>query len=202
MISPGKSFASGIAHVPRQAVQPGFDRRLRLRRTEAVFAPSRRCRRGGRRRARRRRRAGERPDQLALRVEELDGDLVGRLLQVVVDGHAARDGSHRVGRLEEHERSLVVLLRDLPQHVDVVHHVERAAVRRDHQVVVLDGDAVHRRDRQVQLKRLPRAAVVERDVDAGLGAEEQQALPLRVFVDRAREVVRADAVDDLRPGLP
>ena len=67
-----------------------------------------------------------------------------------------------------------------------VHDVERAAVRADDEVVVLDLDAVHRRDRQLQLQRLPGAAIVERDVDAGLGAEEQQPLALRVFANGAR----------------
>ena len=44
-------------------------------------------------------------------------------------------------------------------------------------------------------------AVVERDVDARLGAEEQQSLALGILANRAREVVGRNAADDLRPAL-
>ena len=53
----------------------------------------------------------------------------------------------------------------LPQHVDVVENVEAATMGANDEVALFDHDAVNRRDRQIQPQRLPRRAVVERDVD-------------------------------------
>src|SRR5207249_2684388 len=64
----------------------------------------------------------------------------------------------------------------LPQRLQVVEDPERATVRAEHEVVVLDHEVVDGNDRQVAAKSLPAAAVVERDVRAGLGAGVQQPL--------------------------
>ena len=104
--------------------------------------------------------------------------LSAEILQVVVDHDAARHRPDRISRIEQHQRLFVIVASDLPQHRDVVEDVERPPVRADHQIVVLDLDPVHRRYRQIQTKRLPLRAVVERHVDAVLGAEEQQPLTL------------------------
>ncbi len=74
-------------------------------------------------------------------------------------------------------------------------------MRADHQVVVFDLDAVHRRHRQVGPQGLPLRAIVERHEDPLLGAEEQQTLADLVFTNRARKVVAGNAGDDLRPAL-
>ena len=52
--------------------------------------------------------------------------------------------------------------------------------------MLLDDDPRHRGGGQVVLKRLPVVAVVERHVDGVLGADVEQALPLRVFDDDLR----------------
>ncbi len=114
---------------------------------------------------------------------------------------AWRDRSHRVRRIEEHDGFVGRLPRDLSQHADVRHHVERSPMRADDEVVVLDLDAVHRRDRQPVLERLPDAAIVERDVEAGFGPEKQQPFAFRVFTNGAWKIVGRQAADDLRPGL-
>ena len=75
----------------------------------------------------------------------------------------------------------------------LIHDVEPAAVRRDDEVALFDRDVVDRRVGQVLPQRLPFRAVVERDVDAVLGAEIQQLRALGILADRAREVVGPDA---------
>ena len=90
----------------------------------------------------------------------------------------------------------------LPERRDVVHHVEAAPVGRDDEVALFNRDVVHRRVGQVLAQRLPFRPVVERDVDAVLGAEIQQLRALDVLADRAREVVRRKAVGDGGPGFP
>ena len=146
------------------------------------------------------RRAGECANHLALGIEELDRDQLRGLFQVVVDRDGAIEPAQRIVRLVE-----VLVRRDLEtaltQRRDVVHDVEPAAVRRDDEIAVLDGDVVDRRVRQVLPQRLPFRAVVERNVDAVLGAQIQQLRLLDVLANRAREVGRADAVGDRRPGL-
>ena len=52
----------------------------------------------------------------------------------------------------------------------------------DDEIVLVDLEVAHRRDRQVELQRLPGVAVVERHERAALGAGEQQALPLGIFL--------------------
>jgi len=49
----------------------------------------------------------------------------------------------------------------LPQRLQVVEDPERATVRSEHEVVVLDHEVVDRNDRKVAAEPLPAAAVVE-----------------------------------------
>ena len=65
------------------------------------------------------------------------------------------------------------------QRREVVQDPDRAAVRAGDQVGPLDQQVVDRRDRQVELEALPVRAVVERDVEAGLGAGVEQPLAAR-----------------------
>ena len=126
--------------------------------------------------------AGEGSQHVALGVEELDLHFRRVLVQEVVEGDVAIAAAHRVERLEHEQRVVGQLRRGLAQHADVVEHVEAAAVRADHEVALFRDDAVDRRDRQVELQRLPRRAVVERHVDAVLGADIEQ--PRRLMSSR------------------
>ena len=124
----------------------------------------------------------------ALAIEEVDLHLVGVLREEVVEGDVRVEPALRVDGFEEVQGSVRDLRRRLAQHADVVEHVEAAPVRADHQVALLDDDAVHRRDRKVEPQRLPAGAVGERDVDAVLGAEIEQPPALGILADCAREV--------------
>ena len=141
----------------------GADRRLRIARPEEIL---------GRRRRRRLRRVGrgaaEAADYVPLRVEEIDRDLLRRLLQRVVDGERPVEAAQRVVRLEQVQ--IGRLHAPLPERRDVVHDVEATAVRPDHEIPLLDLDVVHRRVGQVLPERLPARAIVERYVDAVLRA--------------------------------
>ena len=88
---------------------------------------------------------------------------------------------------------------ELAERADVVEHVERPAVRGDHQVRVFHPDVRDRDVRQVQRQRVPGAAVVVRVVDAVLRAGVEQVAALVILADRVRVVVRLQAGDDLRP---
>ena len=145
-------------------------------------------------------RAGEGADHLAFGIEDVDGDLVGGLGQVIVDARLA-DVALGFGRLKE-----VHVLGDqrrlqLAQRSDVVEHVERAAVGGDHHVVAFDHDIGDLRIGQIEREGLPLRAIVEGNVDAVLGAGEQQALAAGIFAHGVHEIVFGDAVDDLGPGL-
>ena len=90
---------------------------------------------------------------------------------------------------------------DLPQRRDVVENPDAAAVRADHEVVVLDHQIADRRRRHVQPQRLPVIAIVERDVDLRFGAGEEQSLALRILAHDADRRAAGNAGDDLLPRL-
>jgi len=48
---------------------------------------------------------------------------------------------------------------ELPQRRDVIKNPERTAVRCDDQIITFDYQIMNRRDRQVELQRLPCAAI-------------------------------------------
>ncbi len=143
--------------------------------------------------------------------------LLQRILQPVInDGSAGRIFPDRARPAEERwmkdrlirrrgSEQVRLLLRNgivvLPQRADVIKDPEGAAVSRDDQIVVLDDQVVDRRHRQVQLQRLPLAAVVERDVDALLGSGEEQSRALGIDADGMNIVIRGNAVHQLGPGL-
>ena len=86
------------------------------------------------------------------------------------------------------------LVARLAHRAEVVEDPEGAPLGRNHQVVALDLQVGDRRDRQVELERLPVGAVVERDVEAELGAGVEQPLARRVLAHDAHEVVGRNAV--------
>src|SRR6185312_13126594 len=51
------------------------------------------------------------------------------------------------------------------------------------------------------MEAMPSFAVIERNVDAGLGAGEEKPSTHRILADDPREVVTQNAVSDLLPGL-
>ena len=140
--------------------------------------------------------------------------LLRRVLQPDVEHRAgrpvlARIGARRgvsaipngwAGREHVHGRRGQLRL-PLAERRQVVEDPERAALGGDDQVVALHDHVGDRDDGQVALERLPVRAVVERDVEAGLGAGVEQAAADRVFAHDAREGRVGDAGDDLRPGL-
>ena len=91
------------------------------------------------------------------------------------------------------------LRRELLKRGDVVHHPERAAVRRENDVAVLEREIMHGHDRQIELQLLPTAAVVEREPDAALRAGDEQTGALVIFAHDARELGLIDAGVDARP---
>src|SRR5260370_30484683 len=82
------------------------------------------------------------------------------------------------------------LWRDLAQRRNVVQDPEAAPVGRDREIaeVLLHGQPVDRRVRQVVLKREPLDPVVERHVKRVLGAKVEQPLPHRILPDAVRVV--------------
>ena len=160
----------------------------------------------------------------ALRVEHVERDRAGVLRQVVVDDRArrrivARREVHRVdvGRDGGRGRSSAALHQhggirpeeprvrarhrgvELTERRDVVEHPERTPVRGDDQVVVPLVEITDRGHRQVELQRLPVVAVVERDVDAELGAGEEQPRADLVLANRVHVGAVRDPAVDLLP---
>src|SRR5256886_17700889 len=70
----------------------------------------------------------------------------------------------------------------------------------------MNSDVVELRGREVEHQRLPRVAVVERDVDSALAAREQQTAPLWVRSndthERSARQRRRQTGHDLRPRSP
>ena len=89
---------------------------------------------------------------------------------------------------------------ELPQSGDVVEDPDRASVRGDDQIVLVDPDIAHRGVRQVQLQRLPVLTVIERCPHGFLGRREQQALALWILADGIHGGIRRQACGDGLPG--
>src|SRR5579883_582866 len=105
-------------------------------------------------------------------------------------------------RPEKVHRAILDILIYLAQGCDVVQYPERAPVGGGDEIVILDCQVVNGDDGQVALQRLPVRAIVKGDEDAQLGSGIEQAAPLRVFANDAREGISGDAIGDLCPGLP
>src|SRR5436190_2182124 len=104
-----------------------------------------------------------------------------------------------IARLEEMGVARHHLRRELLERGDVVHHPERAAMRRENDVAVLEREIMHGHDRQIELQLLPTAAVVEREPDAALRAGDKQTGALGILARDARELGLIDAGVDARP---
>ena len=150
-------------------------------------------------------------------VEEREGDVTrglvlkpvghSRARKGVLPGRGGRSGAPTAEKAQRRlgREQVQALARErgceLSQRGDVVEHPERPSVRRDDQVAPVDRDVAHRAARQVELQRLPAPAVVERHVDADLGAGEQQAPSHRILADRACVCGRRNTRNDFRPRL-
>ena len=156
-----------VSHVPRVAVHTGrrrgsvairarhalHDSAFRDRGTRASPAAPRQASR-----SRWRRRADSDPCQAAPRPKP------ARLVRTASRGgnRCAVDVVDGVGQLMKRR--------------DVVEDPERPSLRGGDEIVVLDRQVGDRYDRQIELQRLPLRAVVQRVVDAGLRAREEQVL--------------------------
>lgn len=92
-------------------------------------------------------------------------------------------GLEQVGRRSSHR------IRELPERRQVVEDPEPAPVRPHDEIaeVLLHHEPVDGRGRQIVDECLPVVAVVERNVHAVLGAQEQEPGPLRVFLNAPGE---------------
>ena len=159
---------------------------------------------------------GERPDQAMVGVENVERDLLPRLLHPVVD-HRAIGGilsrrmglvatpaapGHSVGvfRLEQVSVGTGYRRSPLPQRRDIVENPEAATVRCRDQVAVLDREVVNRHDREVEPERLPVPAIVEAHPHAALGTGEEQSLSNGILAHAADEFSRRQSGVDPRPG--
>ncbi len=73
-------------------------------------------------------------------------------------------------------------------------------MRRDHQVVALHLEVRHLHVGKIQPQRLPRGTVVERHVDAMLGAGIEQSATDRILANHVCEIAAWDLRVDARPG--
>src|SRR5262249_25133151 len=99
----------------------------------------------------------------------------------------------------EVNRRLGNLARQLPQRADVIQDPKGAAVRADDQVGAVDRQVAHRGVRQVELKRLPMVAVVERDMYCSLSAREKKATAEGVLPDGVDRRIVRQPFDGLPP---
>ena len=110
-----------------------------------------------------------------------------------------------VPRREEVRRRARHLVRQLVERGQVVEDPEGTALRREHQVLLVDdqvGDGGHR---EVELERLPVRAVVEGDEHAVLGGGVEKPLPVGILPHRPYPLVGGDPVrpvGEQRPALP
>src|SRR5207245_2672978 len=75
-------------------------------------------------------------------------------------------------------------------------------MRRYYKIAILNDKVMNGYGWQVQLEGLPLSAIVERNLDAGFCAREQQATLSRVFADHAGKDILSKASGDPCPGLP
>ena len=166
--------------------------------------------------------AGKFANELAARVENFKSDRSrsGAVRQIVIDDYAiGRIGaSGFVGRKrrvgvgvaldaegggwsEEMSRGCAGESRHFAQRGDVIQNPERAAVRGDDEVVVVNPEIAHGGVRQIQLQGLPVVAVVERDPDRIFRAGKQQAFAHGIFAHRVHRAEVGQAGGDQLPGL-
>lgn len=83
----------------------------------------------------------------------------------------------------------------------MVEDPEAPALRSHNQIGAFDGQICNGHNGQVELKRLPVRAVVERDVETAFCAGVEQAWPLRIGADDAREMILSNPVGYFLPGV-
>src|SRR5262245_14051259 len=140
---------------------------------------------------------GKRADNFALPIENLKPRrLFRRFLQVVVQDRAVRrvlaDGittriemTHprppRCARNEEMRVSGCDRNSGLPQRANIIEHPERAPVRGDGEVIIMNNHVMDRRVRKIELERLPIRAIVEGNPNSRFSSSLKQSSALRVF---------------------
>ena len=75
-------------------------------------------------------------------------------------------------------------------------------MRADDEIVVVDLEVAHRRDRQVELERLPRVAIVQGDEGTTFRPAHEKSASVRVFLHRVHVDTRWQSVRDRLPRLP
>ena len=120
-----------------------------------------------------------------------------RRVLVVVEPHP-----HRARRREQRHRLAKRVGPKLAQQRQVAEHPDRAALRRDHQIVALDQQVARPRGRQILLQWLPVVAIVEADEYSALGPRVEQPRALRVGAYRTHHLPRRKPARRRRPALP
>ena len=140
-------------------------------------------------------------DDVPVGVEELHLEVVGIFREVIEHLHASVDAAHRVDGIEQVQLRAGDLFVELTQRRHVEHHPERAAVCRDHQVVVLYDEIGHLYSRQVEREGLPIGTVIPRHVHRALRRRIQNTRRLWILAHGTDEVILRNAVHDFGPRL-
>jgi hypothetical protein len=77
---------------------------------------------------------------------------------------------------------------------NVIENPERPTLCRHNQVVVVNLDVAYRNVREIQLKRLPVCAVVERNEHPKLGSRVQQTFTRRILANDTRWPIDRNAI--------
>ena len=104
-------------------------------------------------------------------------------------------------RLVQEGQAARRMFRRLAQRSDVVQYPERSSMRRNHEVVAVNGQVTHRGRGKIQLQGLPLTAVVKGDIDAKLGPRIEQPFLLGILAHCVDKVRRFEASRDRLPAL-
>src|SRR6266849_8729816 len=88
---------------------------------------------------------------------------------------------------------------DLPKWSDVVENPERAPMRSDYDVIVMDHQIANRRGRKIEAQRLPMISVIKGDIHRALTAGKKKTLALDIFPDGVYRFVVGQSADNLLP---
>src|SRR5437879_4081798 len=105
-------------------------------------------------------------------------------------------GLNAVGRTRSVEMNILLrnVVVELAQWIEVVENQERAAVRGDYEIVVLNDEVVYGRGRQIQFERTPVPSIIEGNIDAVFGSRIEQSALLWIFADGAHETAFGNSV--------
>ena len=211
-----ESIRRGVVQIPNEAMHPRFRRKYLFRASpihrNGIF-------RGKFFHGNRFIGAGEPADEVILTIEDFQRDGVFRnARKVVVDdraigrifpgGEFRRQRRVRVAvpaktncflRSEKMRGGLCHLVIKLPQRREVIKNPERAAVRRNDQVIAVNVEVTHRGVWQIQLQRLPVVAVVERNVDGSFRSREEQTFSHGIFAYHVARAAIGNAPGNFRP---